>query len=676
MNLSQYALEQLVSSEILQEIQSSFITKQDIAVCIYNSKNTPLLPFPASHPALRNISDNQRALFELFFSPAALNLDMSTLALQPLSRSFGRGAVSLSAIPLQFENKLMGFAILAQFSKIIDPEKNKILLQTLESVAEHRLSLSKFQDKDISTAMEKLKISGQKLQDLMQLFFEAGRARAQVGANKSPVKSDSTTQTSDGEIGILFCAPDGQIVEATQRVPGFLGYNDAGELCDLNFFDDLLVNDSDRGKIRALLQIASQAKESTEFKCKDGSSIPLYIKIYHLDTQSTMFGFECHLSTFDKEQEQIEVKITRKFVPILSHDEKRLTELQSEYTVINNQIGRVITEIEQKVDALYGMNVQDSKLYKAVADVKKLAVLLSGIRQQLAYFALKEAPNRNHIDLNRLVANIAKNLKKFLSEPISIQTILEPSNPFALIDQDLFVHAIGSVCKNAIDAMPKGGTLILETRATEREVKLIISDSGAGFLEAHERKLFEPFYSTKDRVGAGLGLAAAYGIIKSHGGTLSIAHSPGDGVRVTISLPVTRNDQSPETGKERGARAVVLIIDDEQDIAEATAMTLRRSGYTVFTSASCREAFLLIEEIGDTLKLIILDNQLGNTKGKDCAQDVLEKLPNVRILFYSGADDDFELMSFIQKVGAGWLKKPFSSQELVAKTNSLLTKRK
>jgi CheY-like chemotaxis protein len=203
-------------------------------------------------------------------------------------------------------------------------------------------------------------------------------------------------------------------------------------------------------------------------------------------------------------------------------------------------------------------------------------------------------------------------------------------------------------------------------------ISIIIRDAGIGLTESVRTHLFEPFFSSKSRIGAGLGLSAAYGIVKSHGGSISITDTPGQGVTVTISLPVMQAAQRDEMQP----KGYVLIVDDEQEIAEATAMTLRREGYAVFTSTSCQDAFRLFEQVGAKIDLIILDNQLGSTKGTSCAQELLSRAPHLPILFYSGADDDLELMAFIKNIGAGWLKKPFSSHELLSHINSLIVKKK
>ena len=221
MNLPTYTLEQLVSPEILLEIQTSFIKKHATAICIYNQEKKSLLPFPLSHPGLQNISEVQRPLFNLFFKSQHLNFDALSHSQKELTQSFAHGAILRQLVPIQFGDEGMGFALLVHFFKVFTKEKDKQFLDRIERVARQELEFNTLIDKNTNLT-DKSKLAGQELQNILQLFLEAGRARAQIAIHEPERKN--TKDLSDGsEIGILFSMPNGQIFECSHIVSEFFG---------------------------------------------------------------------------------------------------------------------------------------------------------------------------------------------------------------------------------------------------------------------------------------------------------------------------------------------------------------------------------------------------------------------------------------------------------------------
>ncbi len=660
-------LQQLISPEIFVEIQTSFLKKHGAAVCIFDSKLQPLLTFPQHLPALVELSAEQQDLFESFFNLSFLDAEL----LQKNNRhSFSDNTVCRSVFPITFDDEFLGLALILHFSQTIHPEHDKPLLQTLSLVKHKSISLKTMQDETKPPDYD-MKPLVQEMQNILQLFLEAGMARAQVSPFETE-RADKIEPASSEVIdntAILFCAPDGQIVDSAANAARLLGYGDPGALCDLNFLTHLLATDYDREKIRMLFHEKPGTQTSVALVLKDESTIQVDVQVNVQRTSSGVIGFECLLSIGkrDSESEQTEPNLP---APELKYDEKRLAELQAHYQLMQARLAHITTPLSQKLEKFFHVKVQDESIKRELSDIQRLLKSLSHLNQQLACFVLKRAPQREATDVNQLLTRMASQLKKLMAESISINIKIEDDLPPVLVNSELLVHAIGSLCKNAIEAMPSGGTLVLGARLKNSDnVELFVADSGPGFDASVHNNLFEPFCSTRKNINAGLGLPAVFGIVKSHDGDISIS-SEKSGATVSLIFP------ADTSRKEKvDVKGYVLIVDDEQELAEVTAMALRRAHYGVFTCTSCEQAFDVIGTVGHKVNLFIIDNQLVGATGVTCAQGLMAKAPNIPMLFYSG-EDDLELMKFIQQVGAGWLKKPFSAKELLARVDSLISEKK
>ncbi len=667
---SQQTLQTLVSPEILAEIQASFLRKHGAAICLFDHTLKPLLDFPQAVPALSGLSDEQRNLFESFFHPSSINAD---LLQRYNSQSFADHLLCRAVFPVYFEDRFMGLAVVLFFRRSIHPEKDESFLQTLSLVKHRSISLKTVQD-DTAAQEETLKALAQELQNIIQLFLEAGVARAQV-SNAEEVPTDDGEPVSLHKTAILFCAPDGQIVDSDANAADVLGYRTPGELCDLNFIKNILATDYDREKIRLLFQAQPGTSTSVALMLKDESTTQAEVQVNLQRTSSGIVGFECLLSAPQNENKTVQRDEPDTEPSIVHYDQDHLAALQSSYRLMQHQLTHIVSPLTHKLDNFFNVDISDETIKRDVADIHRYSKALTHLNQQLACFVLQEAPDREVVDVNPLVIKIAEQLKKLAPPSVTIQAQCDEKAPHVSINSELIVHAVGNLCKNSIEAMKNGGTLLLGTRSRssngKTHIAIFIKDSGPGLSPSMQNYVFEPFHSTKKNPFAGLGLPAAYGIITSHGGTISVTSQ--NGVTVSLVLPAFADvSRDGDSNKDKvDVKGYVLIIDDELDVAEVTAMALRRSNYGVFTCTTCEEADDVIKKVGHKLDLFIIDNQLIGIKGIACAQDLMAKAPDIPILFYSGEDDP-ELLAFIKQSGAGWLKKPFSAKELVHKVDALV----
>ncbi|MBN1480176.1 response regulator [candidate division KSB1 bacterium] len=675
-------LQQLVSPEILFEIQTSFLKKYGVAVCIFDDSIHPQLTFPDSIPALDKLPAEQKNQFKLFFDPAFLDIISSSVNRQHIVQSFGDDSLRRAIYPIFFAEELKGWVVVLQFVKQFEPDRDEHFLEALSRVAQKRSPMNFIQDSSVTTSTNDINLYSRELLNVVQLFLEAGLARAQISPEQ-PDDENEKNGVAKSKIGILFCASNGNIVDSILHVAEFLGYR-ISDFSDLNFFRDLLATDYDREKIRVLLQEGTTSKTSAALIARDGSHMTADIQLIIQRTKAGIIGFECHLSTEDREALALEELDTTAPEQYLSYDEQRIMGLRNIYAPLQQQLAALVNPLVSYLAQFFDADTGNVRIKKRLAEIRALSNSLSTFANQLRFYTQKKLPDMTQTNLNELVKNIARKIERLLPEEIALEVNLGQLVETVALNPEHIVHAVGCLCKNAVEAMPDGGLLSLEThmspaRNNQEMVTISIKDTGMGFPNAVQDRLFEPFVSTKSTVGAGLGLSAAYGIVKSHGGHLCIKSRHAEGTTVFIYLPIVQaGNQTVQEDKpsETSVKGHILLVDDEQNLAEATAMALRREGYAVFTSNTCEDALAIYNKIGDKIDLIILDNQLVGASGKKCAQDLIKKSPRISILFYSGADDDLELMAFIRSIGAGWLKKPFATQELLARVNSLLSRNK
>jgi len=252
--------------------------------------------------------------------------------------------------------------------------------------------------------------------------------------------------------------------------------------------------------------------------------------------------------------------------------------------------------------------------------------------------------------------------------------------------------------------MPQGGQLTLETGNVELDgvtaraelflvpgpyVMLAISDTGAGMDEEAKSHLFEPFYTTKEGPGHGLGLSAVYGIVKQSGGTLAVESEIGKGTTIKVFLPRLAREEQPRDGQARGSLKgveTVLLVEDEEAVRTLVREILRMHGYAVLEARHGGEAILISQRHQGPIHLLLTDMVMANMSGKELAEHLKPLRPEMNVLFISGYSEEqlggmgnrASLPSeFPDRDGSGafgdaFLPKPFSPKTLASKVREVL----
>jgi CheY-like chemotaxis protein/anti-sigma regulatory factor (Ser/Thr protein kinase) len=234
-------------------------------------------------------------------------------------------------------------------------------------------------------------------------------------------------------------------------------------------------------------------------------------------------------------------------------------------------------------------------------------------------------------------------------------------------------EALINLVFNAIDALPRGGSLQLAARDADDHVIIEVIDSGTGMSPEIAARVFEPFFTTKGERGTGLGLAMVYGIVERHGGRIDIDSAPGRGTTVRLSLPraARRAVRSPTTRTEDAPRSrSILIVDDEAALRRMMTQMLKLDGHTVVAAGTAAEALAMLEE--QRFDVVLSDHGLGlGMNGLELATLVRERWPGTRFILvtgWGGSIDPAEVMALgVESV----ISKPYRAPELRQRINAL-----
>lgn len=314
---------------------------------------------------------------------------------------------------------------------------------------------------------------------------------------------------------------------------------------------------------------------------------------------------------------------------------------------------------------------------------------------QLLAFSRKQLIKPQVVNLNQILVNTRKILRRVLDEHIAIDTSLAP-NIFPLkVDPTQIEQIIFNLAVNAKDAMPNGGTLTISTENTfltaeytdtrpdiepGEYVCLRVSDTGEGIEPDLLEHIFEPFFTTKEvGKGTGLGLATVYGIIKQNRGHIDVSSTPGEGTTFNIYLPRTNEARTaPPLETEMGipvGTERILFVEDSEHVLEMGQTILKELGYTVFTALNAEQAITQAQALNEPLDLLIADIILPRMNGLVLASAMQDLFPKIRTLYISGySEANLPLNIHDLDSNSGFLRKPFTAIELAQAVRDILDK--
>jgi signal transduction histidine kinase/CheY-like chemotaxis protein len=355
----------------------------------------------------------------------------------------------------------------------------------------------------------------------------------------------------------------------------------------------------------------------------------------------------------------------------------------------NNMLSVILGYGEELLDKLH----KGDPLREAVEEIVSAGQRSADLTRQLLAFSRKQTLQVEVLDINAVVSNLEKMLRRLIGEDIELKTRFAEQLSRVKVDPGQIEQVILNLAVNARDAMPQGGKLTLETANVELDehyaqnrvgvvpgqyVQLSVTDTGCGMDAATRERLFEPFFTTKDKGrGTGLGLSTVYGIVKQSGGNIWVYSEPGQGTTFKIYLPCTTDAQTARAATQadasiKGRAEKILVIEDEPSLRKLCATILKRANYQVTAAANGGEALLLVEESKLRPDLVITDVVMPGMSGKVLVDRLKKLLPDLKVLYMSGYTDNAIVHHGVLDSGTPFIQKPFDKGDLERKTRELL----
>jgi PAS domain S-box-containing protein len=359
---------------------------------------------------------------------------------------------------------------------------------------------------------------------------------------------------------------------------------------------------------------------------------------------------------------------------------------------VAHDYNNVLTAINGYAELLMAGLRAGDPLRKHAEEILKAGSRAAALTHQLLAFSRKQILQPRVLDPNGVVSNMESMLRRLVGEDVELTASLAPDVGRIRADPGQLEQVIMNLVVNARDAMPRGGTVTIETanvefdrkyveRRTEvqpgRYVLIAVTDTGCGMDAATLEHLFEPFFTTKEQgKGTGLGLSTVYGIVKQSSGHIWVYSEPGRATTFKIYFP--RVDAPPDAppapapvGPVSG-HEVVLVVEDHEFVRALATAVLGQCGYTVLEAANGGEALLICEKHEGPIHLMITDVVMPKMSGPELVERVRPIRPELRILYTSGYTDNAIVHHGALDEGTPFLQKPFSPRALAEKVRELL----
>jgi PAS domain S-box-containing protein len=357
---------------------------------------------------------------------------------------------------------------------------------------------------------------------------------------------------------------------------------------------------------------------------------------------------------------------------------------------IAHDFNNVLTVISGFTSLLADSLQENTAALGDLAEIKAAIKRASALTGRLLAFSRRQILQPEVLDLNTVLSGCAKLLRPLIGEDIDL--VLQPAEELGRIKADRYQieQVVINLVVNARDAMPSGGSLVIESAnlwlSGEEAAALSVSpgdfvtftvrDTGVGMSEEIKRHIFEPFFTTKeDGKGTGLGLSTVYGIVKQTGGAISVQSEPDRGSVFTIYIPCVAEEWTAPPGdagveKAPEGTGTILLVEDDNTVRDLAGRILTRAGYTVLSASSGEEA-LDIASGEKTISLMVTDVVMPGMNGVALSQRIEELRPGLPILFMSGYTDEPSIHLGVPD-GLPFITKPFQPNELLKKVAEVI----
>jgi two-component system, cell cycle sensor histidine kinase and response regulator CckA len=516
-----------------------------------------------------------------------------------------------------------------------------------------------------------------------QLRIDIGeRTRTEHALRQSEKKYRGLFEHSP--FGIFVSQPDGTIIDANTALVAMLGYNSKEELIAQNLDKDIYRSREERTSAIEKCEAMGRVQGiEVNWRTKDNGVVVVSMTGKTVrDERGRTKSYEVIVEniterqSLEKQFQQAQkMEAVGRLAGGVAHD-------------FNNALG-VITGYTQLLLPTF---TSDDPRRKQVDEIGKAATRAAGLTRQLLAFSRKQVIQPVLLDLNSVVTDIDKMLRRLIGEDIDLTIVRDSKLKSVKADRGQIEQILMNLAVNARDAMPQGGKLIIETKNVELDdayvrfhpfakagkyVALSVSDSGCGIPQDVQTHIFEPFFSTKEPgKGTGLGLSTVYGIVNQSNGYISLYSEVDRGTNFRIYLPQV--DEPAQCAPVeivqpllRGTETV-LLVEDESSMRDLTRECLARRGFVVLEAADGKTALEIADHHPGPIHLLLTDLIMPAMSGRELSEKVLHLRPETKLLYMSGYTRDLISQHGILDAKVALIEKPFSMDTLLTRIRGVL----
>ena len=487
-------------------------------------------------------------------------------------------------------------------------------------------------------------------------------------------------------IGIGIGTLDGKLLDGNDSLLNLLGYSREELLWGALRWDDMTppeYDDVDQRAIKQLKNTGIAPPWEKEFIRKDGHRVAVLIGVVTLATDQG-----------DIEAVSVVVDISeRKLLEQQLRQAQKMEAIGQLAGGIAHDFNNLLSVIIGYSDILLDRAGQDSKMRTQCQEINKAGNRAAALTRQLLAFSRQQVLEPIVLNLNTVIVETEKMLKRLIGEDIEFRTALDLSLGSVKADPGQIEQIIMNLAVNARDAMPEGGKLVIETSNAElddryalqhapcipgRYVLLTITDTGIGMSAETKSHIFEPFFTTKEvGKGTGLGLSTVYGVVKQSSGYIWVYSELGHGSVFKIYLP--RVDQSVQQSRPSElapglchGTETVLLVEDEESVRTLTRSLLEEGGYTVIEASNGAQALEIVGRFSGPIHLLLTDVVMPGMNGRVLAERMIEVQPEMKVIYISGYTGNFSSHGEFFDPAAILVQKPFSRATLLRKLRDAL----
>ncbi|PYV39890.1 MAG: hybrid sensor histidine kinase/response regulator [Acidobacteria bacterium] len=455
------------------------------------------------------------------------------------------------------------------------------------------------------------------------------------------------------------------------------------------------IHEQDRERAMALCRKASQEKQTSDFEYRMMTSDGRWLWLRNMVSVALESGQVVRLQGV-----MLDITKGKQAEEALRQSEQQFRQSQKMEAIgrlaggIAHDFNNLLTAIAGYSDLLLSSLRPEDPIRGNLEEIRKAAARAASLTHQLLAFSRQQVLRPVILDLNTLLANIHKMLRRLIGEDIELVTLLGPDLGRVKADRGQMEQVIMNLVVNARDAMPEGGRLILETANVELDeayarthpptqpgsyVMLAISDTGCGMAPDTLARIFEPFFTTKEQgKGTGLGLSTVYGIIKQSDGYIWAYSELGHGTTFKIYLPRVEGEVSvevemvPTSIELPQGSETVLLVEDEDSVRNLVRTILRKNGYTVLEARHGAEALRVAIQYTGPIHLMLTDVVMPLMSGRQLADRLAPLRPDMKVIYMSGYTDQAIVHHGVLEPGTIFLQKPFTPTVLAHKVRDVL----